>query len=295
MKLTTKILSIILCCILLFGCSDGDQSIDGFKLVYDGSDYYAVVMCQEAVNDNVKNNFHVILSVGFQSMDEMYDKITTGNFTHQELYNIYSFPTNGQGLTPIMDMDHLVEPVFPAGMTQDCKVYWRSDNYSFDKTIVDSEGSIHIDIYLTNTKDSVDVKNRNEVLAQWDKNFMLAKLENDYGRCLKYANEDPATNAVIYTIHTEKMYNDKTYDIIEYKLFTIGEGDNTTYVKEKRYCYSAGYIVGAAQKNAIYHQVEIYGMDCGVPFEVSIFFRNGRTTLPNWDYTEFALKEYDPQ
>ena len=47
MKLTTKILSIILCCILLFGCSDGDQSIDGFKLVYDGSDYHAVVMSQK--------------------------------------------------------------------------------------------------------------------------------------------------------------------------------------------------------------------------------------------------------
>ncbi|MBQ8351574.1 MAG: hypothetical protein IJY20_05980 [Clostridia bacterium] len=240
---------------LLSGCAPAATPTIEYPLEFD---QYRIYQSGETVyfqlSDSIKdtdNYDHHTLGMDFSSMQEFYEKITTGQFTDREYVRLKYNMQAVRGRFAMRDLNKLYVPVWPSGHDIVSNIGWRGNVFHF----VESTEMCTISIL---DKESYDLEMEYLFNNQEGKNNISVKQVRD-------------RNATEYrrTSHG----GEKTVKILIYTLQSRGK---TIYVREN-------YIVESSYSEDEYlisetipSHIDIMGIDKGQYFCVDVYYPTER-------------------
>ncbi len=283
MKLLSKILLMLLILSSITGCSNNSYHIEK-----NGATYYITLGTNttDMVNADaalsicpdfyVMTEFGYILtssgslgpvSVIFNSVEEMAEDISTGNFTEDEIQIIAGFYTDDSGRIPICNPETLYAPIFP-------------DTY--DKYRIEWYG----ERYIAPIYDANSARKGYFVIveqAPWEgKISELQNYEQTLSSCAQVkhlvAEHNAQNNLSVYWY--SKSDGDPTPSYKEC-VYSFTRGENTYFVREY-------YTLDTSE--TIPANIDIYGTAQGQCF---YFYINATESRPSIDWlSQFGLKKY---
>lgn len=251
---------------LFCGCSPKE-----YQLVKKHGNYY-IKLNKEFETSSSNDNSYIQEAaplVGFDSIEEMVNDITNGDFTEDELRDISRFKTDDAGNILVCDLDSLYVPQFPNTYNH-FAIAWSGSSYSF--SIQNADGSKHCPFML------------------WDEAGWQAEFD-----------KTQSWNTGVLRLEVTSTQTDTERDgTIYYFPYASFSSDGTIEYTPRKSC-----VYSFERNGNVYHIIEYYKTDAtdAIPSNISIFgisqsqhffvFISDPEERPTMDWiAQFGLQEY---
>ena len=244
-----KLARLFLLALVMLSLSSCAQS--NYKLIQEDGNYYIEVAKRTS-------DYHAVMPITFQSIDEMIQCIKEGDFSWQQLDDIRKFRPQQNGGIPIINLSNHYEPTLPE-LVDGYSVLWYGNEYQLSKTASDDK--------------ELSFTFRFRDKAHFDR----IKKEHNLDTVLDAQTPEPTVDGNELSVTYEFRIGDAKREVT---YFSIAHGTKELMIVLYFYTYQA------PTPYAYY----VYGTELGQYFEANINY-NG--WIPMDELKQFGIREYE--